>query len=323
MSQLTLEQRYEIQAYLKSGMKQKEIAETMGRSPSVICRELKRNKLRRGGYNAAKAQEFTDERKERFRRERRFTRSIERYIKDRLTKEQWSPEQIVGHCKKEGIDMVSVERIYQYIREDKKNGGNLYTHLRHKLKHRKRPVSGKTVVIKDKVSISQRPEIINNKERFGDWEIDLIVGPKNKDAILTIVERTTGFFIMFKLKKGKNAKNLSKQLIEALLPYKRWILSITSDNGTEFADFKMICSKLQTEFYFADPYSSWQRGLSENTNKLVRQYIPKGACFDNYNDLDIKNIQYKINRRPRKKLGFDCPKNVFYLTLDKKIAFAS
>ena len=112
-------------------------------------------------------------------------------------------------------------------------------------------------------------------------------------------------------------------MVEELLPYKQWIHSITSDNGSEFADFKVICKKLDAEFYFADPYSSWQRGLSENTNKLIRQYIPKKQTFENYNKQDIKEIQHKINRRPRKKLGYDCPKNIFYLTLDKKIAFVS
>jgi len=323
MKHLTIEQRYEIQAYLKAGKNQKEIAVLIGKSPSVISRELKRNKLKRGSYSALKAQEFCNERKERFSRKRKFTNSVKRSIIKYLEEEQWSPEQIVGNCKKQGIEMVSVERIYQFIRKDKKEGGMLYKNLRHKFKHRKRPLFGKRVIIKDKVSIHQRPEIIDKKLRFGDWEIDLIVGSKNKDAILTIVERTTKFLIMFKLKKGKNAKNLSKQLIEELLPYKQWILSITSDNGSEFADFKMICNKLQTEFYFASPYSSWQRGLNENTNKLIRQYIPKKQSFEQYNDMDIKQIQYKINRRPRKSLGFDSPKNLFYLTLDKKIAFIS
>ena len=318
MSHLTEVQRYEIQSYLKVGKKQKEIAELIGKHPSVISRELNRNSSKRGFYSASKAQSLYDERKERFSGVRKFTGTVKRRIIKYLEEEQWSPEQIVGYCKKNDIEMLSVERIYQFIREDKKNGGCLYKHTRHKLKHRKRAVSGKKVVIKDKVSIHQREDVINKKERFGDWEVDLIVGSKNKDAILTIVERTTCFFIMFKLEKGKNAKNLSKQLIEELLPYKQWIHSITSDNGSEFADFKMICKKLDAKFYFADPYSSWQRGLSENTNKLIRQYIPKKQTFENYSKQNIKEIQYKINKRPRKNLGYDCPKNIFYLSLEKK-----
>lgn len=317
MSHLTAMQRYEIQAYLKVGKKQKEIAELIGKDPSVISRELKRNKLKRGSYNAIKAHQLYYERKDRFLRKRKFTNIVKNRVMKYLKEEQWSPEEIVGYCKNHELEMVSVERIYQFIREDKKNGGSLYKELRHKLKHRKRPVTGKKVIIKDKISIHQRPEIIDKKERFGDWEVDLIVGSKNKDAILTIVERQTKFLIMFKLDKGKNAKNLSKQLIDELLPYKQWVLSITSDNGCEFADFKTIKKKLQTDFYFADPYSSWQRGLSENTNKLIRQYIPKKQNFKNYNNMDIKEIQYKINRRPRKSLGFEAPKNIFYLSLEK------
>ena len=219
--------------------------------------------------------------------------------------------------------MVSHERIYQYIREDKKQGGKLYTHLRHQLKHRKRPVSGKHTTIKDKVSIEFRSQEINNKERFGDWEIDLIIGKDGKGAIVTIVERTTAFFLMKKLPFGKNAEQLAKTVIEMLLPYKDFVHSITSDNGTEFAQHKKISAKLLAQFFFANPYSSWERGLSEYTNKLVRQYIPKKSIFELYSDQEIKEIQYKINRRPRKNLKYDNPKNQYYKFVNHKVAFAS
>jgi IS30 family transposase len=208
--------------------------------------------------------------------------------------------------------MVSHERIYQFIREDKKNGGTLYKHLRHRLKHRKRPVGGKKIVIPDKVSIDLRPEVINQKERFGGWEIDTIVGPENKGAILTATERTTGFLLMKKLPKGKNAKALAKELFFLLLPYKRFVLSITSDNGIEFYEHKLIAKKLDADFFFAHPYSSWERGLNEYTNGLVRQYIPKKESFTKYNEADITTIQHKINRRPRKLLNFDSPKDNFF-----------
>lgn len=157
--------------------------------------------------------------------------------------------------------MVSHERIYQFIRHDKAQGGQLYKQLRHRhrLKHRKRPI-GKHISIKNRISIDQRPEIINNRGRFGNWEIDSIIGKDHKGAIVTIVERTTGFFMMRKLPKGREAKDLSKQGIDMLLPYKNSVLSITSDNGTEFAEHQNIAQKLKTEFYFAHPYSSWERG---------------------------------------------------------------
>jgi len=315
---LTRGQRYQISALLQRGTKQKEIAGIVGTSESTISRELKRNSSKRT-YSADLAHEFAQERKERFCRTRKFTKEIERTIRSKLEEEQWSPEQIVGWCKKEGLPMVSHERIYQYIRQNKQNGGTLYEHCRHHLKHRKRPVGGKKVIIPDKVSIEQRPEIINNRERFGDWEIDTIVGKENKGAILTAVERTTGFLLIKKLKKGKNAKNLAKEIFLMMLPYKKIVLSITSDNGCEFYEHKLIAKKLNAEYFFAHPYSSWERGLIEYTNKLIRQYVPKKQSFDEFDNNEIMKIQHKINRRPRKKLNFENPKYQFF----KKIALVS
>ncbi len=209
--------------------------------------------------------------------------------------------------------MVSIERIYQHIRSDKVVGGDLYKFLRHKLKHRKRPVGGgKQVNIKDKVSIDQRPTIIENKERFGDWEIDLIVGKENKGAMVTIVERQTAMLLIRKLQFGKNAVELAKVVINMLLPYKDVVHSITSDNGSEFAMHKVIAKNLKCDFYFAHPYASWERGLSEYSNKLVRQYIPKKSVFDHFDDEYIKQVQHKINRRPRKNLNFENPTKIFY-----------
>ena len=241
---------------------------------------------------------------------------MEKRIIKSLETEQWSPEQIRGRSLKEGKPMVSHERIYQLIRKDKQEGGDLYKHTRHKLKHRKRPVGGKKIVIKDKVSIDDRPAIINDKMRFGDWEIDTIVGEGNKGAIVTVVERQTGFLFMKKLPEGKTAKGLANVVIDMLLPYKDSVQSITSDNGTEFAEHKLIANKLNTDFFFAHPYSSWERGLNENTNKLIRQYIPKKQTFNSFNDQCIKDIQHKINQRPRKKLLYDNPKHIFYTNLN-------
>jgi len=323
MKHLTKEQRYVIKALLSRGVSQTEIAKEIGVHKSTISRELKRNALKRGGYNPDFANELSTERKERFATNRKFTKEVERRARAYIEKDQWSPEQIVGYCRKNDIEMVSVERLYQFIREDKINGGNLYEHLRHKLKHRKRPVSGKQNTIKDRVSIDLRSDIINNKERFGDWEIDLIIGKDRKGAILTIVERTTAFLLMKKLPFGKNAKELAKTVIDMMLPYKQFVLSITSDNGKEFAEHKKISEKLLTEFFFAHPYSSWERGLSEYTNKLIRQYIPKKAIFNQYDDKYITEIQHKINRRPRKNLNYDKPYELFFNLVNSNVAFAS
>lgn len=322
-SHLTLEQRYQIQAYLEVGKSQSEISLLIGKDKSVVCRELKRNRNSKGKYRANQAQSISDIRKERLKRSRKLTPSMEKSIRDSLVDEQWSPEQIKGRFDKLGVEMVSHERIYQLIRKDKQEGGTLYKHTRHRLKHRKRPVGGKKIVIKDKVSIDERPQIINERGRFGDWEIDTIIGKENKGAIVTIVERQTGFLFMKKLEQGKSAIGLAETVIEMLTPYKSSVLSITADNGTEFAEHKMIAKKLQTNFYFAHPYSSWERGLNENTNGLIRQYIPKKQSFSNFNRQIINDIQHKINRRPRKKLQFHNPKHIFYTNLDAKVALAS
>ncbi len=312
MKQITNEQRYQIEAYLKAKMSIEFIAKELDKHHTSIRREIKRNAQKRGGYNAKRAIMLADERKERYGRNRKFTSEIEKTVRLYIEGEQWSPEQITGYFKKIGKPMVSHERIYQYLRDDKKNGGGLYKNLRHRLKHRKRPVGGKSIPIKDRVSIDERPEAINNKERFGDWEIDTIIGKDGKGAIVTIVERSTAFFMMKNLPDGKNAESLAKTVIEMLLPYKKHVHSITADNGTEFADHKTIANSLDLNFYFAHPYSSWERGLSEYTNKLIRQYIPKKSVFTDFPDDYILDKQYRINSRPREKLNFDSPKNIFY-----------
>lgn len=322
-SHLTLNQRYQIQAFKEAGKTQAEIAKLIGKHRSVVCRELQRNVNKSGRYKAAYASELSEIRKERLKRPRKLSVEMEKEIKKALIDQQWSPEQIKGRFDKECRRMVSHERIYQLIRKDKQEGGSLYKHTRHHLKHRKRPVGGKLIVIKDKVSIDDRPVIINEKGRFGDWEIDTIIGAENKGAIVTIVERQTGFLFMKKLPQGKMAISLARAVIEMLMPYKQSVLSITSDNGTEFADHKLISKKLGTAFFFAHPYSSWERGLNENTNKLIRQYIPKKQSFDDYNEQCIKDVQHKLNQRPRKKLLFNNPKHVFYTNLDSIVALAS
>jgi len=148
-------------------------------------------------------------------------------------------------------------------------------------------------------------------------------GPSNKGAILTMVDRKLGFLLLRKLEQGKNADSLSSVMIDALMPYKADVQTITSDNGTEFARHKEISEKLKADFYFAHPYSSWERGSNENTNGLIRQYIPKKQSFDNLTEPEIKDIQTKINRRPRKKLGYATPVQIFYRTLQKDVALAS
>jgi len=322
-SHLTPSQRYTIEVMLRQGKRQKDIAMLIDKDKSVISCEIKRNSNKKGQYSSAYAQMFCNERKERFKQNRSFTKEVQAKVEYFLKKEQWSPKQITGRITKDGHPMVGHERIYQHIRKDKAMGGDLYTYLRHALKHRKRPVSGKHTTIKDRVSIDLRPNIVNEKGRFGDWEIDTIIGKENKGAIVTITERKTGFLLMEKLTKGRNAKSLSATVVRLLFPYKDHVFTITSDNGSEFAEHKLISQKLKSEFYFAHPYSSWERGLNEYTNKLIRQYIPKKQSFENYNNQYIREIQFILNRRPREKLKFYSPKELFFASLNNKVAFAS
>ena len=214
-------QRYKIEAYLNASWTQKSIAEDLGVHKFTISREISRNQTKRGVYRAAHAQMLADERKERFARPRRFTEDKRKFIDDKLSNEQWSPEQIVGYCKKEDKEMVSPVRIYEYIHEDKERGDELYTHLRHKLKHRKRPAGSSKTRIKDRAGIEHRPRIVDEKGRFGDWEIDTIMGKDGRGAILTIVERTTGFLLMEKLEKARTARVLNRPLYASCFPIKR------------------------------------------------------------------------------------------------------
>lgn len=323
MKHLTKEQRYIIQALTKRGCPNTEIAHELGVHNSTISREIKRNKSKRGIYNADTAHEFAQERKERFAFCRRLTMQVEQFIRQHMEKEQWSPEQIVGYCKKENIDMVSIERIYQLIRQDKIMGGSLFMHTRHKLKHRKRILRDERMPVKDRISIDERPEEANNRSKFGHFEMDLIIGANQKGAILTLVERKVGHLMCRYLPKGKNAKHVASVVIQMLLPYKDHVRSITTDNGGEFAAHKLISKTLDTTVYFTHPYCSWEKGQIENTNKLLRQYIPKGMIINRENTNTLNQIQIKINRRPRKKLGFSKPYELFYNFINHNVAFAS
>ena len=322
---ITLEQRIKIETLLKAGHKVSFVSKQLSTDRSSIYRELKRNQTKTGKYNAVFAQELSEEQKERFSHNRRFTFPMEKFIIEKLSKEQWSPEQIWGYCKENNIDMVSHESIYKFVYQEKENGGLLYKNLRvASKKYRKRygAGNGKRCIIKDKVSIDDRPECINNKQRVGDWEIDTIVGKNNKGAIVTIAERATAFVLIAKL-NGKNAQELAEAVVQLMMPFKELVLSITSDNGTEFAMHKYISKKLGALFYFAHPYSSWERGLNEYTNRLIRQYIPKKTDFKDVNHLYVNEITMKLNRRPRKKLNYNTPGKVFLTKFDNIVALAS
>ena len=308
--QLTSEQRYTISVLLQNRTKQKEIAKAINVSPSTVSREIRRNSGVRGRYNWETVQANAVQTK----RKKPGNHSIDKEVMEEarhlLVTEQWSPEQISGVLAKDG-KYISHETIYRMIRKDKAEGGTLYKHCRHKLKRRARPVGGRRISIPNRTSISERPAEVDGK-RFGDFEMDTIVGRGNHGAIVTLIERSTNMLFMRKLKKGKNAKELARTVIHLLSPFKEHVKSITTDNGTEFACHEMIGKSLGVTIYFADPYASWQKGAIENANGLIRQYVPKTETFEHVSHQQITKYSKRINMRPRKKLEFKTPHECFY-----------
>lgn len=307
---LTSEQRYTIDVLLRQKKSRKEISQAIGVSEPTLSREIKRNSGQRG-YHWQQAQVKAADRQRRLQNYRNLTLEIRNFIRDRITKEQWSPAQIVGYLRKKGKPSVCVETVYAYIRADKNNGGELWKHCRHQLKHRRRQVSASYVAVQGRTMIDERPAEWDGSTP-GDFEMDTIIGKDGKGAIVTLVERNTNFTMARKLPEGKNAKALARAVILMLLPYIGRIRSITTDNGSEFAEHLMIAKRLQTRIFFAHPYSSWEKGCIEYHNKLIRQYIPKGTDFDKVSDQMLKEIIIKINRRPRLKLGFSTPVAEFF-----------
>ena len=225
-------------------------------------------------------------------------------IEEKL-KIEWSPEQISGWFLDEKQELISHERIYQHVWEDKRKGGELFKHLRCQGKKYDKRRNGKSTrgQIKNQVSIDERPQIVDDKKRVGDWEIDTVIGKNHQGAIVTIVERKT-LFTVAALVDCKQADVVTAATIQLLTPLKGRVHTITADNGKEFAYHEELVDQLETKVYFAHPYSSWERGLNENTNGLLRQYFPKGTDFRTLSQCEVDFAVERINNRPRKTLGF-------------------
>jgi len=312
---LTIEERYQIQAYKEAGFLQKEIAEKLHVNPATISRELKRNSSKvYKRYSAKKADKVScDKRMYASKKSNlKMTRGVKNYIVNYI-EEDYSPEQVSATLRLKHNINISMVRIYQYIEEDKLNDGELYTHLRfHHTSHRRAKYGQKYKgSIEDRVSISQRPDVVKDKTRLGDFETDTIVGANQKGAITTIVERKS-MFVKISIPTSKKASDIERETLKLMTPLKDRIHTITSDNGFEFSNHKNISQALDCEYYFCHPYSSWERGLNEYTNGLVRQYIPKGTSFEKITPEYIQMIEDKLNNRPRKSLGWKTPNEVFY-----------
>lgn len=325
MKHLTVEQRYSIYVMLQIPMTQKDIAEAIGVHKSTISREIKRNcDMRSGRYLMDLAQRKADKRKADKRHKEIFTTEMQQRV-IKLLKRGFSPEQIAGRSKLEGKSMVSHETIYLWIWEDKRNSGTLHKLLRRKgRKYAKRgSKNAGRGFIPNRVDIDERPQVVELKERFGDLEIDTIIGKNHKGAILTINDRATSRVWIRKL-TGKEAVPVAKITAWALRKVKNLIHTITADNGKEFAKHEEIAQKLKINFYFCKPYHSWERGANENTNGLIRQYIPKGTDFSEVTNKQIKRIENILNNRPRKRLGYLTPNEKFKRIINQNsVAFAS
>lgn len=304
------EQRVLIAYHLKAGLGNNEIGRILSIDKSVISREISRNsstgiyKL----YNANQAHKRAIERRNNLGRKSVITGSLKLKI-DSLIKDNWSPEQISGRSALKDAYMPSHETIYQYIYQDKTEGGHLFMHLRqrHRTRYKRSNTTKKRGVIKDRISIRERPNIIEQRTRLGDWEGDTMIGKNHKSAIATMVDRTSRETKIIKL-ANRTSKQTCARIIKKMKSVVTPVLSITLDNGKEFADHKLIAKKLHTSVYFANPYSAFQRGTNENTNGLIRQYLPKGTDLNIVSHYVLKKIENSLNNRPRKCLGYLTPK---------------
>ncbi len=317
-TQLTREQRYQIYILRKAGHLQNFIAREIGVHPATISRELERGRGCRG-YRPKQADELASGRKQK--RYRARISAATWTLIESLLHQDWSPEQVSGWLSKEKHESVSHERIYQYIFADKARGGTLFHHLRCRKKRRKRYGSyDRRGRLPNCRSIEQRPKVVDQRKRIGDWEADTIIGQNHHQAILSLVERKSKLCLLKKVER--NTAELVEQAIEELLrPLAAKVKTITSDNGREFANHQRVEKKLQANFYFAHPFAAWERGTNENTNGLVRQYFPKGSDFSKITEQDIQRVMARLNNRPRKRLRYRTPQRVFFK--EQKIALTT
>ncbi len=313
--QLTEEDRIEIYAMKQAGKEQNMIAAELGVHPSTISRELSRNTGLRG-YRPKQAHQKALQRRFNACKAVKMTTETIGYIECNLAQEH-SPEQIAERMK---LDpgwygpTVSHERIYQHIWQDKAQGRMLYKHLRiagTKQRRKRRNSRDMRGTIKNRVGIEERPNIVERKIRIGDWEGDTVVGRNHQGALVTLVDRKSKLTLIGKVDRY-TAKEVEKTIISLmeLLPRRNYTLTV--DNGKEFASHESVAKALRIKVYFADPYSAWQRGLNENTNGLIRQYVPKGSDVRTLTDEQVRHIMNRLNNRPRKSLGYLTPNEVFY-----------
>lgn len=308
--QLTQEERYQIYALMKANHNQKDIANILGRSASSISREIKRNKGLKG-YRPKQAQRLMLHRRVTASKSIKITNVVKGWIEDLLFQDL-TPEQIAGRLALEGKIQLHHESIYRYIYQDKANGGHLYQKLTRACKKYKKRYGSydKRGQLVNRISIDERPDIVDSKSRIGDWEGDTVIGKGRKNAFVTMVERKTLFTVVKRI-ESKHADITADALIASMMYLKASVHTITLDNGKEFAQHERIGNALGASVYFAHPYSSWERGINENTNGLLRRYFPKGTDFMMLSEEEIQTAVNKLNHRPRKTRGYKTPYELF------------
>jgi len=315
---LTSRERFAIEQLLFFGLSYREIGRRLDRHHSTIGREVLRNSARHKGasYNSDCGDRLALERRCRRRHQRRRGhRPLWDYVCCGL-RSGWSPEQISGrlrheHCRSTKV-RVAPETVYQWIFRDAASGGGLYKHLRRR--HRRRRKQGRygtgRGLIPGRVSIHERPERVEARRHYGDWEGDIVAGKQSSGRVMTLVDRKSRYLAASKLSSGK-APSVARTIARLLRPLpKRLRRTLTLDNGKEFAAFKSLEAQTGIKVYFADPYSAWQRGSNENTNGLLRQYIPKGCDMKAVSPHRLAQAVQNLNHRPRKCLGYKTPQEV-------------
>jgi IS30 family transposase len=321
--QITNVERHLIKVLLDSEFSFFEIAKKLNRAPSTITREIQRNTPKRGRcygiYNPDRAQIKTELRHTTKQKHRNLTPEIQQEICKGII-DDWSPEQIVGRATKDGKQMVSHETIYTYIYRDRRNGGQLFNHLRrrHRKRQKRKNLYNDRSIIQNRIFIDRRPAAANNKSRIGHFEGDTIIGKDHMGAIVSLTEMKTKYQFIFKVRE-RSANEVNYAIKMLLCDHNDWIKTLTVDNGKEFTCHENLEADLvPLKVFFCDPYSPWQRGLNENQNGLIRQYIPKSTSFVKIMNHDLVKIADRLNNRPRKTLGFETPKEALNKYLCKR-----
>ena len=308
---LSQDERYQIQHLHRGSFSARAIGAQLGRAAPTISRELRRNPGGAAKYHAPTAQRQSTKRRHAASAQARIGPEQWAAVEARLIADQWSPVQIASEAS------ISHERIYQHIAADRQRGGDLWRHLRCRKQRRRRHRCG-TPRQRQRFRgrrIAERPAIVETRKRMGDWEGDTIVG-KGLARVVTLVDRKTGLLRMRLVPNGE-ADTVMRAIVHALHCLQARVHTLTWDNGSEFAQHALVDIVLAAKSYFAEPYSSWQRGTNENTNGLIRQYLPKGCDLSAYSDADIQAIEDKLNQRPRKRLDFRTPQHVFDISSNR------